>query len=121
MGLFGRKDCSIIAIVFQRADLYQVSGQRAKGGNADKARDGAKNHARTIYWGAYDQKGKLQESGAGAGADHVAPEALKGLEREMHTNRGIQDILKTLADGKEDKVAKPLAWTGYPRKSSPPT
>lgn len=116
MGLFGRKDWNIIAVVFQRADLYQVSGQRAKGGDADKARDGAKNHARTIYWGAYDQKGTLLESGAGAGANHVPPESLKALEREMLTNRGIQEILKTLSGGKEDKIAKPLAWTGYPRK-----
>lgn len=116
MGLFSRKDWNIIAIIFQRGDLYQISGQRAKGGNADKARDGAKNHARTIYWGVYDQKGTLQESGPGAGSHHVPPEVLKSLEREMMTNRGIQEILKTLAAGKEDKVAKPLSWMGYPRK-----
>jgi hypothetical protein len=117
MGLFGRKDWNIIAVVFQRADLYQISGQRAKGGDADKARDGAKNHSRTIYWGVYDQKGTLLESGPGQGAINSTPEAVKGLEREMLTNRGIQEILKTLSGGKEDKVAKPLSWTGYPRKS----
>ncbi len=120
MGLFSRKDWNIIAIVFQRGDLYQISGQRAKGGSADKARDGAKNHSRTIYWGVFDQKGKLQEGGPGAGVNHVPPAVIKGLEREIITNRGIQEILKTLSAGKEDKIAKPLSWMGYPKKEGFP-
>ena len=57
MGLFSRKDWNVIAVIFERADLFTVSGQRVKGGSADKARDGAKAHPRTIYWAVFDQKG----------------------------------------------------------------
>lgn len=121
MGLFSRKDWNIVAVIFQRPDLYSVSGQRAKGGAADKARDGAKTHTRTVYWAVFDQKGSLVEGGAGpAGNRDISPDILKKLERELPVTRTVQEILKSLETGETDKVAKPLVWNGYPRKAAPP-
>ncbi len=118
MGLFNRKDWNVLAVIFERQDLYQVSGQRAKGKDADKARDGAKGHPRTIYWAVFDQKGSLVEGAPGPGANNIPVEALKRMDREIRTNRSVLDILKSLETGAAEKVAKPLAWTGYPKKGS---
>jgi hypothetical protein len=120
-GLFSRKDWNLIAIVFQRADLYTASGQRVKGGAAEKARDTAKLHSRTIYWAVFNQSGGFVEGGAGpAGQREVAPDIVKKLERELPTNRTVLEILKALETGQTDKLAKPLVWTGYPRKAQLP-
>ncbi len=117
MGLFSRKDWNVIAIIFERADLYRVSGQRAKGNAAEKARDGAKAHPRTVYWVVYDQKGTILEEGPGiAGGREVPDTVMKNLEREVRTNRSILDILKALETKQTDKLAKPLVWTGYPKR-----
>jgi hypothetical protein len=116
MGLFSRKDWNLVAIIFERHDLYQVSGQRVKGSAADKAREGAKGHARVIYWAAFDQKGSLVEGAPGLGSRNVAPDVLKRFDREIRTNRTVLDVLKALETGETDKLAKPLAWTGYPKK-----
>jgi hypothetical protein len=117
MGLFSRKDWNIIAVIFQRQDLYQISGQRAKGGAADKARDGAKTHPRTIYWAVFDQKGSFVEGAAGAaGQRDIHPDVLKKLERELPITKTVQEVLKSLETGEADKLAKPLAWHGYPKK-----
>jgi len=121
MGLFSRKDWNVLAVIFQRPDLYSVSGQRVKGGDATKARDGAKTHSRTVYWAVFDQKGSFVEGAAGpAGNRDIPGDVLKKLERELPTNRTIQEILKALETGQSDKLAKPLVWTGYPRKAPPP-
>ena len=79
MGLFSRKDWNIIAVIFERVDLFQVNGQRAKGGDATKARDGAKGHPRTIYCAVFDQKRAFLEGAAGAGAKAVGPDVLARL------------------------------------------
>ncbi len=113
-GLFGGKDWNVIAIIFERRDLYQVSGQRAKGSAADKARDGAKGHARTVYWAVFNQKGSFQSGGTGNGAINVPPDVIKRLERELQTNRTVQEVLKALETKQTDKLAKPLVWGGYP-------
>lgn len=118
MSWFSRKDWNLIAVIFQRTDLYQVSGQRVKGGAATKARDGAKAHSRTIYWAVFNQKGSFVEGGPGpAGQRDTPPDVLKKLERELPTNKTIQEILKALETKETDKLAKPLAWHGYPRKT----
>lgn len=119
MGLFNRKDWNLIAIMFERQDRYQISGQRVKGGAADKARDGAKAHSRTIYWAAFDQKGSLVEGGPGKGANNVPVEVIKAFDREVRTNRSILDVLKALETKTADKLAKPLVWAGYPKKARP--
>lgn len=115
MGLFSRKDWNIIAVIYERQDRYQISGQRARGSSAEAARDGAKAHPRTIYWGAFDQKGALVESGPGKGANNVPSEVVKAFDREIRTNRSILDVLKSLETKETDKLAKPLVWNGYPR------
>ncbi len=121
MGLFSRKDWNLIAVIFQRADLYSVSGQRVKGGDAPKARDTAKLHSRTVYWAVFDQNGSFLEGGAGpAGQKEVPAEITKKLGTDLRTNRTVQEILKALETGQTDKLAKPLAWTGYPKKAAPP-
>lgn len=120
MGLFSRNDWNIIAIIFERADLFQVSGQRVKGGNAEKAREGAKSHPRTVFWAVFNQKGSFVEGGAGNGARNVALDAVKRLERELPMNRSVQDVLKALETGASDRLAKPLVWGGYPKKTVPP-
>ncbi|MBT5020727.1 hypothetical protein OAF98_00370 [Planctomicrobium sp.] len=113
-GLFGGKDWNIIAVIFERRDLYQVSGQRVKGGSAEKARDGAKHHKRTVYWAVFDQKGKHLESGVGGGGINVPGDVLKKLGNELARNRTVLDVLKALETKETDKIAKPLVWHGYP-------
>jgi len=113
-GLFGGKDWNVLAVIFERRDLYQVSGQRAKGGAAEKARDGAKGHPRAVYWAVFNQKGTFEAGGPAAGALQVPGDVIKKLERELATNRTVQEILKALETKQTDKIAKPLAWHGYP-------
>ena len=117
MGLFSRKDWNVIAVIYQRSDLYSVSGQRVKGGDATKARDGAKTLSRTVYWAVFNQKGAFLEGGPGpAGSREVPGDVLKRLERELPTARTVQEILKALETGQSDKLSKPLEWAGYPKK-----
>lgn len=120
MGLFSRKDWNLIAVIFETQSRYQISGQRVKGGAAETARDGAKAHPRTIYWAVFDQKGSLLEGGPGKGAINVPPEGVKSLDREIRTNRSVQEVLKSLETKASDKLAKPLVWNGYPKKQKPP-
>lgn len=116
MGLFSRKDWNVVAVIFERQDLYQVSGQRAKGGDAEKARDGAKRLKRTIYWAVFDQKGAFVEGGPGPGANNIPTDVLKKMDREIRINRSVLDILKALETKETERMAKPLVWAGYPRK-----
>lgn len=110
MGLFSRKDWNVVAVIFERPDLFQINGQRVKGGAAEKARDGAKGHPRTIYYAVFDQKGALVEGGSGRGSNNVTPETMKRLEREIRFNRTIQEVLKALETGAEEKMAKQMPW-----------
>ena len=112
MGLFNRKDWNVIAVVFERQGLFQVNGQRVKGGAAEKARDGAKGHPRTVFWAVFNQKGSIVESGPGAGSNNVATEILKKLERDMPFNKTVQEVLKPLETGTEKMLAKPMSMTG---------
>ena len=73
MGLFSRKDWNVIAVIFERADLYTVAGQRAKGGDADKARDGVKLHKRAVFWAVFDQKRAFVEGRTRARAPSTSP------------------------------------------------
>lgn len=114
LGLFGGKDVNVIAVIFERRDLYQISGQRAKGSAAKKAEDGAKAHPRTVFWAVFDQKGSYKSGGPGAGAIQVPGDVVKRLERELRGNRTVQEVLKILETRESDKIAKPLVWGGYP-------
>jgi len=116
MAWFGGKDWNIIAVIFERSDLYRVNGNRGRGGDATTIRDAVKKHPRTIFWGVFDQKGAYLEGGPAAGANSIAATRLQQLVREVAANPSVREILKTLEGGKEDKVSKPLVWNGYPAK-----
>ncbi len=115
MGWFGTKDWNVIAIIFERREMYRVNGQRAKGGDATKTRDGAKNHERTIYYAVFDQKRAFLEGDVGKGQTSVSPDIVQRLKRELSTNMTVQQILKKLEDGELTNAAKPLVWAGYPK------
>lgn len=115
MGLFSKKnDWNILAVMFETKLQYRVNGNRAKGTAAVAVRDGAKRHDRTIFWAVFDQKGAFLEGAAGPGHNHIASETLNQLQRELPTIKTIRDLLAMLEEGKADKVAKALIWTGYP-------
>lgn len=117
MALFGGKDWNIIGIIFERADLFRVNGQRGKGGNATTIRDNVKAHPRTIFWATFDQKGAYLEGAPGSGATAIAGTTLQRLVREVASNPTVREVLKALESGKEEKLAKALVWNGYPVKS----
>jgi hypothetical protein len=116
LGLFGGKDWNVVGIIFERPDLYRVNGNRGKGGEATKIRDAVKGHERTIFWAVFNQKGAFLEGAPGQGAANVPAPVIQKLTREMATLSTVREVLDTLEKGKESKVAKPLAWTGYPPK-----
>ena len=116
MGWFGSKDWNVIAVIFERSDLYRVNGNRGKGGEATTIRDAVKQHPRTIFWGAFDQKGAYLEGGPAAGANAIPATTLQKLIREVAANPSVREVLATLEAGKETKISKPLVWTGYPAK-----
>ena len=116
MGWFGSKDWNVVAIIFERPDLYRVNGNRGKGGEATTIRDAVKQHPRTIFWGVFDQKGAYLEGGPAAGANAISATNLKKLVREVAANPSVREVLAVLEAGKEDKLSKPLVWNGYPAK-----
>lgn len=113
-GLFSGKDWNVVAVMFERRDLYQVHGQRVKGKAAETARENARRHNRTLYWAAFDQKGSYLEGGVGGGSLNAPNEVLKRLAKEFRTNRTVLDVLKALETKEAPNVAKPLVWGGYP-------
>lgn len=120
MGLFGSKDWNVIAIIFEKADLYRVNGNRAKGGEATTVRDNVKKHPRTIFWAVFDQKGGFLEGAPGPGQNTIPVAALTRLIREMPTNQSVRQLLSMLEKGPETKVSRPLVWGGYPAKEEAP-
>ena len=114
MSWFGSKDWNVIAIIFERRELYRVNGNRSKGGAAVKSREGAKNHERTIYWAVFDQKRSFVEGELGRGRSFVPANVLQRLKRELSTNITVQQILGVLEKGEMSMAAKPFVWTGFP-------
>ena len=119
MGLFGKKkDWNVVAIIFEKKDLYRVNGNRAKGGQAEKVRDGAKNHDRTIFWAVFDQRGAFLEGDAGPGGNMVPHETLAELKRDLPKIKTVRQILSMLESGRLDKAAKALEWSSYPAEET---
>lgn len=118
-GLFGSKDWNVIAVIFERRDLYRVNGNRSKGNAAVKARDGAKEHARTLFWAVFDQKGAFLEGDFGPGQKMVAQPILQRLKRELPSNPTVRSILRVLEKKELEMAAKPLVWNGYPKDDVP--
>lgn len=117
LGLFAKKDWNVIAVIFEKADMYRVNGNRGHGSTAVTIRDGVKKHARTIYWAVFDQRGGFLEGEPGPGKEMIAGSALQRLIKEMPTNKTVRSILSMLESGQHEKAARPLEWTGYPVKS----
>ncbi|HVW39590.1 MAG TPA: hypothetical protein VHB99_19865 [Pirellulales bacterium] len=102
------KDWNVLTITFERADLFRINGNRTKGRDANKIRDNAKRHARTIYWAVFNQKGKLLESGPGAYGSNIPAATLERVSRELLTNEAVKNVLEQLQKGESDKAAKIL-------------
>lgn len=122
MGLFdafSSKDWNVIAVIFEKKDMYRVNGNRSKGSEAVKARDGAKTHPRTIFYAVFDQKRAFLEGDFGKGYDQVPREVSERLRRELPMNETVQNILRILEGGSLNKAAKPLVWKGYPKPEAP--
>jgi hypothetical protein len=120
MGLFSTKDWNVIAIIFERREMYRVNGQRCKGGEATKVRDNVKNFERTIFWAVYDQKRAFLEGDSGPGVKMVTNEIVQRLKKELPTNPTVIQILGLLERSELPKAAKPLLWTGYPKSEQQP-
>lgn len=116
---FGGKDWNVVAIIFERPDLYKVNGQRAKGKEADSVRDAVKKHPRTIFWAAFDQKGGFVEGEAGPGSKSVTPQTLQQLIREAPANPTVREVLGVLEKGTSKNLSKAMVWGGYPVKVEP--
>ncbi|MEI8379813.1 MAG: hypothetical protein WCJ09_06780 [Planctomycetota bacterium] len=115
MGLFSTKDWNVIAIIFERREMYRVNGQRCKGGEATKVRDNVKNFDRTIFWAVFDQKRAFLEGESGKGEKMVTNEIVQRLKKELSANQTVQQILGLLERGELKNAAKPLLWGGYPK------
>ncbi|HXT59433.1 MAG TPA: hypothetical protein VN699_12410 [Pirellulales bacterium] len=113
------KDWNVLTITFERADLYRINGNRTKGRDANKIRDNAKRHARTIFWGIFNQKGKLLDSGPGAYGTMIPAAALERLGREWTSNAAIVEVLEQLQRGESDKAAKIFSWGDKAETPSP--
>lgn len=119
MGLLGKKkDWNVIAVIFERPDRYQVNGNRGKGAAAEKIRDGARRHERTIFWAVFDQKGAFLEGAPGPADNHITPATLERLQRELPRIKTVRQVLDTLEQGKTNKMAMPMEWDGYPAPES---
>jgi hypothetical protein len=114
MGLFGRKDWNIIAIIYERRDMFSVNGTRAKGKDTEKTRDGVKNHERVIHYLVLDQKGKVLEDGPGRNQHAIASETYDKLKKDLLRNHTVREVIGILEAGSTDRVAKQMIWSGYP-------
>lgn len=113
MGLFSKKDWNVIAVIFERHDLFRINGNRAKGKQADVIRDGAKKHQRTIYWAVFDQKRAFVEGAPGPGSKSISTSVIKTLIRDLPKLATVQEVLKALESGKQEKISQGLVWDGY--------
>ena len=103
------KDWNVVTITFERADLFRINGNRTKGRDANKIRDNAKRHARTIYWAVFNQKGKVIESGPGVYGANIPAATLELVTREvLGANESVLGVLEQLQKGESDKAAKIL-------------
>jgi hypothetical protein len=120
MGLFSGKDWNVIAIIFERREMYRVNGQRGKGGDATKVRDNVKSFERTIFWAVFDQKRAFVEGASGPGEKMVTKDIVERLKRELPTNPTVQQVLGILERSELKTAAKPLLWGGYPKSEQQP-
>ena len=118
MWLFGGKDWNIVGIMFEKSDLYTINANRVKGKNAEAVKTKVKAHERTILCVVYDQKGAILDSLHGRGVNNIPAEVVRELEKVLHTNHSIREVLKMLEEGKTNRAAQKMIWAGYPKKTS---
>lgn len=104
MAIFG-KDWNVVTLTYERADLLRINGNRTKGLDANKIRDNAKRHARTVYWALFDQKGKVLDTAAGPGVDLVAKASVERLEKAWTSHATVKEVVDLLRGG-EMKAAR---------------
>lgn len=104
MALFG-KDWNVVTLTFERADLLRINGNRTKGLDANKIRDNAKRHARTVFWAVFDQKGKVLETDAGPGVERTAKASVERLEKSWTSHATVKEVVDLLRAG-EMKAAR---------------
>lgn len=114
MGWFTKNDWNVIAIIFERKDLFSVNGNRAKGKDAEAVRDGAKKHPRTLYWAVFNQKGAFLEGGPGPSQNKIEPKTYERLKKDLMMISTVRDVLRMLETKATEKAAKPMIWAGYP-------
>jgi hypothetical protein len=118
MGLFSStKDWNVVAVLHEKKGHFQVNGNRAKGSNAEKVRDIAKRHSRSVFWAVFNQKRAFVEGGPGAGREFVSLETLQYIERQIAKAKSVAQILTLLETGKTDKAA--TGWEITPQGSEP--
>lgn len=108
------KDWNVVAVTFERANLYRINGNRGKGGDAVKMRDNASRHARTIYWAVFDQKGRLLQGEPGPGKTLVPAAELERIVKEVATNESVKSVLASLQGGKMPTAAKIMELEAVP-------
>jgi hypothetical protein len=117
MGLFsGTKDWNVVAILHEKKGHFQVNGNRAKGPNAEKVREVAKRHSRTVFWAVFNQKRGFIEGGPGAGREMVTLETLQYIEKQIVKTKSVSQVLSLLEGGKTDKAA--TGWEIAPQPST---
>jgi hypothetical protein len=121
MALFG-KDWNVLTLTFERADVLRVNGNRTKGLDANKIRDNAKRHARTVYWAVFNQSGKVLSNEAGPGIELVSKTAAERLEKNWVKHETVKAVLELLQKG-ETKAARVYPATDFaaPAAAPPPT
>jgi hypothetical protein len=115
------KDWNVLTLTFERADLLRVNGNRTKGLGANKIRDNAKRHARTVYWAVFSQSGKVIEAEAGPGIELIPKSAAEKLEKAWVTHEVVQEVLGLLQRGemKAARVYPPADFLPPAAESSP--
>ncbi|MBL4884218.1 MAG: hypothetical protein JKY95_06760 [Planctomycetaceae bacterium] len=121
MWFLGGKDWNVVGIMFEKTDSYSINANRAKGKNAETVKTRVKVHDRTILWIVYNQKGAILESGHGRGVHHIPATKVKELEKVLHTNQSIRELLRILENGQSKKAAQKLIWSGYPVRPAAPS
>ena len=118
MGLFsGTKDWNVVAVLHEKKGLFfQVNGNRAKGPNAEKVREVAKRHSRSVFWAVFNQKRAFVEGGPGAGRELVSIETLQFIERQIAKAKSVSQVLTLLETGKTDKAA--TGWEISPQTTT---
>ncbi|OYV81246.1 MAG: hypothetical protein B7Z73_18300 [Planctomycetia bacterium 21-64-5] len=118
MALFG-KDWNVLTLTFERADLLRVNGNRTKGLDANKIRDNARRHARTVYWAVFNQKGNVVQAEAGPGIELVPKPAAERLEKEWLKHECVKAVLELLKKG-EAKAARVYPPGDFAPPAPPP-